>query len=95
MPRDCEAIEKLMESSTMLKTEPMILFGRKDSLEDAIEYIDAQLPITDSNKLHALLMMYHNTLLHVQTVNRSHREYPHSNRQHCCSYPEVIKGAYT
>lgn len=78
-----------------LKPEVMSIFGRKDSLEEAIEYIDAQLPLTDSNKLHALLMMYHNTLLHVQTVNRSHREYPRSITQHCWSSPEAIEGTYT
>jgi len=78
-----------------LKPEVMNLFGRKDSLEEAIEYIDAQLPVTDSNKLHALLMMYHNTLLHVQTVNQSHQEYPRSTKHHFWSTPEAIEGTYT
>lgn len=34
-----------------------------DSLDDAWEFINSQLPITDTNDLKSLLIMYQNTLL--------------------------------
>ncbi len=41
------------------------LFPRKNSLDDVIIFAHSKLPITDKNKLTTLLMLYHNTLLHV------------------------------
>lgn len=49
-----------------IKPTPQSLFPRKDSLKEAVEYLNAQLPITNPNELHSALMLYHNTLLHVQ-----------------------------
>lgn len=51
----------------MTEATPQTLFSRKDSLDEAIEYLTAQLPITTTNELHAALMCYHNTLLHTQS----------------------------
>lgn len=51
---------------TVIKPEPQSLFPRKDSLTEALEHIQAQLPITQPNQLHTALMTYHNTLLYVQ-----------------------------
>lgn len=39
------------------------LYSQKDSLGEAMDYIQGQLPITDPNKLFALLMLYQNTVL--------------------------------
>jgi len=39
------------------------LFPVKGSLQEATAHLKDSLPITDENELHALLMMYHNTLL--------------------------------
>lgn len=39
------------------------LFPTLGSLEEAATLIQGQLPITDPNKLYALLMMYRNTLI--------------------------------
>jgi hypothetical protein len=44
-----------------LKTNP--LFPTADSLPEAIERIEADLPITDRNQLLAHLMMFRNTIL--------------------------------
>ncbi len=49
-----------------LRPVPQTLFPRKDSLMEVVECLHAQLPFTTSNELHAALMIYHNTLLHVQ-----------------------------
>ena len=54
-----------------LQPIPQPVFPCKDSLQDAVDYIKGQLPITDSNTLYALLMLYHNTLLQaVETINK-------------------------
>lgn len=50
----------------LIKPIPQKLFPHKDSLAEAVDYIQAQLPIDDPNKLYALLMMYQNTVLHCQ-----------------------------
>ena len=40
------------------------IYSQKDSLGEAVDYIQGQLPITDPNRLFALLMLYQNTVLH-------------------------------
>lgn len=42
----------------------MSLFPTFSSLEEVLELAESQLPIVNKNDLHALLMSYHNTLLH-------------------------------
>lgn len=53
------------------------LFPTADSLSEATAIFQSHLPITDENKLHALLMMYQNTM--IQEMEKSHgstrREY--------------------
>lgn len=49
-----------------LKPIPQTLFPTKPSLAEAVEYLNSQLPIRNSNELHAVLMLYQNTLLNVQ-----------------------------
>lgn len=39
------------------------LFPTADSLSEATAIFQSHLPITDENKLHALLMMYQNTMI--------------------------------
>lgn len=51
-----------MTRSTILPI-PAPLFKTADSLDDAMTRIKASIPITDSNAVHNLVMMYHNTLL--------------------------------
>jgi len=53
-----------------LSIHPQTLYPRKDSLAEAQEYINSQLPITTPNDMHAALMIYHNTLLHVMFKDR-------------------------
>jgi hypothetical protein len=53
------------------------LFPVKDSLYEATSTLKESLPITDENELHALLMMYHNTLLEALKVD----EVTHSNQE--------------
>ena len=48
-------------------TNTQTLYPCKDSLAEAREYINSQLPITTPNDMHAALMMYQNTLLHELT----------------------------
>ena len=47
------------------KTKPEFvpLYPVSDSLDDAWELFNSQLPITDTNDLKGLLMNYHNTLV--------------------------------
>lgn len=49
-----------------LRAQPMGLFPTLGSLQEVIDSIEARLPITSKNEMTALLMTYHNTLLHVQ-----------------------------
>jgi hypothetical protein len=44
--------------------QPKTLYPRKDTVEEAVQYISAQLPITSNNELTAALALYHNSLLH-------------------------------
>ncbi|MFC7412991.1 DUF6833 domain-containing protein [Larsenimonas suaedae] len=48
---------------TPTSTQPQSLYPTKDSLSEALAYLEGQLPITHSNELYPLLMIYHNTLL--------------------------------
>jgi len=52
-------------SETDIKPIHQSLFPTKNSLLEVTEFLHAQLPITASNHLHAALMTYQNTLLHV------------------------------
>jgi len=51
-------------------TQEQTLYPCKDSLEEAREYINSQLPITTPNDMHAALMIFQNTLLHVMFKDR-------------------------
>lgn len=46
-----------------IKPEFIPLYPVMDSLDDAWEFINSQLPVTDTNDLKGLLMIYHNTLI--------------------------------
>lgn len=46
-----------------IKPEFIPLYPVMDSLDNAWEFINSQLPITDTNDLKGLLMIYHNTLI--------------------------------
>lgn len=48
-----------------LKRHPayMNLYPAMPTVLDAIQHIEAQVPVTSQNEMFALLMMYHNTLL--------------------------------
>jgi hypothetical protein len=48
------------------------IYSNKDSLGEAVDYIQGQLPITDPNKLFALLMLYQNTVLHIKGLKHEH-----------------------
>ena len=50
----------------MIQATPQPIFPRKNSINEAVEYIQGQLPITDPNKMFTLLMMFQNTVLHAQ-----------------------------
>lgn len=41
----------------------MSLFPTMNSTLEAVQYIEAQVPVRTSNEMFALVMMYHNTLL--------------------------------
>lgn len=47
-----------------IKPEFVPIYPVADSLDDAWEFINSQLPITETNDLKSHLMMYHNTLIH-------------------------------
>lgn len=51
--------------SPQKNTNPKVqsIFATKESLQEAIDYAKAQLPITTDNQLTTILMVYHNTLL--------------------------------
>jgi hypothetical protein len=46
-----------------LRAVHMSLFPSMDTLDSAMEYCKAQLPVVEEQKLVPLLMVYHNTLL--------------------------------
>ena len=46
-----------------IKPEFIPLYPVMDSLDNAWEFINSQLPITETNDLKGLLMIYHNTLI--------------------------------
>jgi hypothetical protein len=45
--------------------QQMTLFPTKNTLQEAVDYAQSQLPITEPNQLVSCLMVYHNTLLYV------------------------------
>ena len=47
-----------------IKPEFVPVYAAADSLDDAWELINANLPITTTNDLKGLVMTYHNTLVH-------------------------------
>lgn len=48
-----------------IKPEFVHIYRVFDSLDEAWEYINSQLPITETNDLKGLLMAYHNTVIHL------------------------------
>ena len=42
---------------------PMTLFPTMGSLQEVIDLAQSKLPVQDSNAMHSILMVYHNTLL--------------------------------
>jgi len=50
--------------SEKIKPEFVPIYPVHDSLDDAWEFINSQLPITETNDLKSLIMGYHNTLIH-------------------------------
>jgi hypothetical protein len=46
-----------------LRAVHMDLFPTLGSLQEAVDFAESRLPITDKNALFSLLMIYHNTLL--------------------------------
>ena len=53
-----------------LRAVPQGLFPTMETLQSVVDLARTQLPITNANQLHSLLMTYHNTLLHVQTKSK-------------------------
>jgi hypothetical protein len=49
----------------MLEPVEQSVYPKRDSLEDAIRYVQSQLVNTNPNQVFGLLMVYHNTLLSV------------------------------
>ena len=49
-----------------IKPEFIPLYPVMDSLDDAWEFINSQLPITETNDLKGLIGVYHNSLLVAQ-----------------------------
>lgn len=49
--------------SHKIKPEFVAIYPVADSLDDAWELINSQLPITETNDLKSLLMIYHNSLI--------------------------------
>lgn len=49
-----------------IKPEFIPVYAVLDSLDDAWELINSQLPITETNDLKGLLGVYHNTLIYEQ-----------------------------
>ena len=48
-----------------IKPEFVPIYRVFDSLDEAWEYINSQLPITETNDLKSLLMCYHNSFVHI------------------------------
>lgn len=53
-----------------LNPTPQSVYSHKSTLNEAITYIQGQLPVSDPNEMYALLMLYHNTLLLCQEASR-------------------------
>ena len=56
-----------------IKPEFVPLYPVSDSLDDAWELFNSQLPITDTNDLKGLLMNYHNTLVVEKDKENEHK----------------------
>ena len=54
--------------SEKIKPEFVPIYPVHDSLDDAWEFINSQLPITETNDLKSLIMSYHNSC--VQAVEK-------------------------
>lgn len=48
------------------------LFPTEDSIQAATKLIESKLPITETNELHSLLALYHNTL--IQEIENGYTE---------------------
>lgn len=66
-------------TSHAIQASHMSLYPTKDSLIEAIQYIEAQAPV-EPHQLFPLLMLYHNTLLKVlaEEAAPSARPLPHN-----------------
>ena len=53
----------LQLSNAAIAPTPMALYPTMDSLNEAVQYIESQVPVDSSNQMYSLLMIYHNTLL--------------------------------
>lgn len=56
-----------------IKPEFVALYPVSDSLDEAWEFINSQLPITNTNDLKGLLMNYHNTLVNELELKNEHK----------------------
>ena len=54
-----------------IKPEFVPIYRVFDSLDEAWEYINSQLPITETNDLKSLLMCYQNSLVHALDKERN------------------------
>lgn len=57
--------------SEKIKPEFVPIYPVHDSLDDAWEFINSQLPITETNDLKSLIMSYHNSLIHELSKERN------------------------
>ena len=55
-------------------TEELPLYPRKNTLSEAINEIQGQLPITTQNGLMSALGLYHNTLVHLVNAEKRFEE---------------------
>lgn len=47
----------------MIEPKPVSMYPTANSLDEAMDKIKSELSLLDGNQVHALVMMYHNTLL--------------------------------
>lgn len=59
--------------NNIIKPEFVPLYTVSDSLDDAWELMNSQLPITDTNDLKGLLMNYHNSLVMAKDKENEHK----------------------
>ena len=58
------------KNDASLRTQQMSLFPTLSSVKEAIELMEAKLPITNKNELYALLMTFQNTVLAQAQANQ-------------------------